>query len=628
MLGLPVLAQAQSGANVLVVCNANSPDSLDVALLYAGARGVPAGQVLKLPLRFESLPPGGGLGSDPAEALAEGEWPDEVSRADYEVQIERPIARWIARHGAYDRILYIVLVRGIPLRVTGSGGRSGTVASVDSELALLYRRLSGAGVELPGPTQNPYFLADRALAEARPFTHESHDIYLVTRLDGFSSADARALIERAQQPADAGVFGLDLKGEPDPANRWLTVAAERLRAEGLTERVLLEDTKAPLRDREDLLGYFSWGSNDRAITARDLGLRFRHGAIAGSFVSTDGRTFREPPPEWAFGTWPRPSTLFAGSPDSLAGDFIRAGVTGVAAHVAEPFLDAVVRPQVLFPAYVRGFTLAEAFYLAMPFLSWQTIVVGDPLCRIARHEGPADAELDPPTNPLTELPRYFAVRRLKALREQHRPARSGAQEDQPGTAAVDAAAALALVARAEARLARDDEIGARQALEEAIDRAPRLAVAHLVLASVRDRSGDSEGAFEGYRTVVALEPGNLVALNNLAYALATAKGRPAEARPLAERAYALSQGNPVMADTLAWVVYLQGDLPLAARLMHEAVTGAPAHPEIRFHAAVIARERGELTDARRHLARALQLEPGLSSREDVKRLEALLSPTR
>ena len=34
----------------------------------------------------------------------------------------------------------------------------------------------------------------------------------------------------------------------------------------------------------------------------------------------------------------------------------------------------------LFPAYLAGFNLIESFYLAIPHLSWQTIVVGDPLC--------------------------------------------------------------------------------------------------------------------------------------------------------------------------------------------------------------------------------------------------------
>jgi len=68
----------------------------------------------------------------------------------------------------------------------------------------------------------------------------------------------------------------------------------------------------------------------------------------------------------------------------VAGDLIREGVTGISAHVAEPYLDATVRPEVLFPAYVQGLNLAESFYLGIPFLSWQTVVVGDPLGNAVR----------------------------------------------------------------------------------------------------------------------------------------------------------------------------------------------------------------------------------------------------
>ena len=43
----------------------------------------------------------------------------------------------------------------------------------------------------------------------------------------------------------------------------------------------------------------------------------------------------------------------AGSAHALVGDLIRDGVTGVAGHVAEPYLQSVVRPDLLFAAYVR-----------------------------------------------------------------------------------------------------------------------------------------------------------------------------------------------------------------------------------------------------------------------------------
>ena len=165
---------------------------------------------------------------------------------------------------------------------------------------------------------------------------------------------------------------LDQRGSitPEAGNQWLERAAEQLRGLGLGERVTLDTSSTVVRDQANLLGYFSWGSNDPAMTSRQNGLAFAPGAIAASFVSTDGRTFKEPPAQWTLGRWDVPSSFFGGSPQSLIGDLIRDGVTGVAGHVAEPYLDATIRPDVLFPAYVSGFNLAEAYYLAMPSLSW------------------------------------------------------------------------------------------------------------------------------------------------------------------------------------------------------------------------------------------------------------------
>ena len=36
------------------------------------------------------------------------------------------------------------------------------------------------------------------------------------------------------------------------------------------------------------------------------------------------------------------------------------------------------------PAYYQGRNLAESYYLAIRGLSWQNIVVGDPLCAIGK----------------------------------------------------------------------------------------------------------------------------------------------------------------------------------------------------------------------------------------------------
>src|SRR4030095_4752746 len=93
------------------------------------------------------------------------------------------------------------------------------------------------------------------------------------------------------------------------------------------------------------------------------------------------------------------------------------GLGGGAASGAEPYLNATIRPQVLFPAYLSGFNLAESFYLAMPYVSWQTVVIGDPLCAPFRKTAVATDEIDGGIDPATELPKLFSARRAEQLSE-------------------------------------------------------------------------------------------------------------------------------------------------------------------------------------------------------------------
>ncbi len=175
-------------------------------------------------------------------------------------------------------------------------------------------------------------------------------------------------------PATAGSIVLDEKATfiDRGGDLWLEQTADRLRTSGAGDRVRLEDTRAVATTPGPVMGYYSWGSNDPANHLRHFGLAFAPGAIGGMFVSTDGRTFVEPPADWTPSP-PSGGPQWKGSSQSLAGDLIRDGITGLSAHVSEPFLDATIRPQILFPAYLAGFNLAESFYLAMPFLSWQTV---------------------------------------------------------------------------------------------------------------------------------------------------------------------------------------------------------------------------------------------------------------
>jgi uncharacterized protein (TIGR03790 family) len=587
-------AAAQTGRNVLLIDNRQSEASVKIADHYAKVREVPPDQRVTIDVPVS----------------------DEINARDFAGRIERPIAGWFQRTSGQDRILYIVLTKGVPLRVTGTTGLQGTVASVDSELTLMYRKLAGRAAPPAGRIDNPYFLGGNPIANAKTFSHQQHDIFLVTRLDGYTVEDVMALIDRAKAPTAQGRFILDMKSAfTDKGNVWLQAAADRLTQMGHGSQVLLDTGGAVVTGQKDVIGYYSWGSNDPAVHQRNFNLTFLPGAIGAMFVSTDGRTFTAPPENWNISTWDKKDTFHAGSPQSLAGDLIHAGITGVAGHVAEPYLDATIRPEILFPAYASGFNLAESFYLAMPYLSWQTVVVGDPLCTpFPRTWAPPQLSLDPPLDTQTELPPFFLARRMQATSEQ---STTNLKPD-----------AVKAAMRGEVRLARGDKPGAREAFEQATTIDPQFNGAHLAVASLYEETAEYDKAVAHYRRMVANVPNDIIGLNNLAFALAARIGKPAEALSFAERAYELSQGSPAVADTYAWVLHLVGDNQQALRYAQDAVAGAPTSSELRVHYATILLAIGENERAEKELAKAIELYGGLKSRADVQELQKKLEAAR
>jgi uncharacterized protein (TIGR03790 family) len=574
-------ARAQSGSNVLVVASDTVPGSLEIAERYAAARAVPKDQLLRL-----------------KTSAAE-----RIPRAEFERDIQAPIVKWLAANSRQDRILYIVLTRGIPLRIAGTGGRNGTVASVDSELALLYRRMTGATALPTGPISNPYFAGTAGIETLKPFSHAAHDIYLVTRLDGFSVEDALALIDRGLSPAKDGRILLDgMPASRDVRGEWFETAAARLRTAGLGDRVVHETTSRALQNQTGVLGYYSWGSNDPSITMRTPGLAFVPGALAAMFLSTDARTFTQPPAGWAPGR-PSGSRAFAGSSQSLIADLVRSGATGIAGQVAEPYLDGAIRPDILFPSYMAGFNLAEAFYSAMPSVSWQTVVVGDPLCAPFRTTAVAAGDIDPPIDPDTELPALFSARRLAALGVRGSPA------------------VLKLLLQAETRLARSDSAGAVESLTKAVSLDETFAPAWRLLASAYEGREQYPEADAVYRRLLTLNRNDAFALNNLAYSLAVRGHQPEEALPLATRAAALAPRIATFSDTLGWIHHLLGNDQEALRLIEPASRVLTRNAEVQFHVAAIYASSGRLDDAAKALQSASKLDPSMETRADFREVQ-------
>lgn len=346
---------AQGPANVLVVINDNSSLSRDIGEYYARRRQVPMSNICRLRTTTN----------------------ENIPREDYNREIAGPVAQYLRRNRLTESILYIVITQGVPLRIPTITGKDMGVdgAAVDSELALLYSDMhSGMPHPIAGSVPNPFFGKKDA-----KFTHPQFPIYLVTRLAAYDFDGVKGMIDRALQASNRGKFVIDMRDSGDEAgNDWLRDAALLLPK----ERTVVDQSGQVLYNQTDVIGFASWGSNDNHRHERFLGFHWLPGAIMTEYVSTNARTFRRPPDNWNIGTWGDQNTWFDGSPQTMTADYILEGATGASGNVDEPYLVMNPRPDLLLPAYYHGRNLAESYYLSMRGLSWQEIVVGDPLCSL------------------------------------------------------------------------------------------------------------------------------------------------------------------------------------------------------------------------------------------------------
>jgi uncharacterized protein (TIGR03790 family) len=145
-------------------------------------------------------------------------------------------------------------------------------------------------------------------------------------------------------------------------NADMRKAHELLVKRGIPDELDLQETFAG--ERTNLLGYFSWGSNDaKYSSAAYQTLFFAPGSIGDSAVSTSARTF-----------------LPTKGGQSLLVDLIAHGLTCGKGYVDEPLLQANASPTMALDRYTSGFTMAESFYAASRFVGWEDIVIGDPFC--------------------------------------------------------------------------------------------------------------------------------------------------------------------------------------------------------------------------------------------------------
>lgn len=412
-------AAALEPAQVLVVYNHYDPDSLAVRDHYRRLRP-------------------GALDFDLADKRLIGH--PTIAYGQFRDLIRQPMRKFfLANPGLAERIICLAIAKGLPHRIDdirhpGCGDDAEamrrqwlergdfTAASVDSELTLLWQdleRREGGGrfdCKADGFIVNPYRESSRPIAEfsraaimqPKIFSDVAEvgdpprvwqagwmaasapveaqrltpgDIYLVARLDGPTLADALAALDRAQNlvvdPAEVAIV-LDGNEARDLDKGDYERAAARLREAGW--EATLDKTSEfilPGRLARPLIAYASYGLNDDARgrpASPDYirGFRFAPGAIFNTLESFNGRDFG--------GLGDRP-----GREQTQLADFIRAGGTFGIGNVWEPFTFSAAGNEPLLDGFLnRGMTFVESAYRSLLALSWQQIVVGDPLATLRR----------------------------------------------------------------------------------------------------------------------------------------------------------------------------------------------------------------------------------------------------
>ncbi|HLP15348.1 MAG TPA: TIGR03790 family protein [Bacteroidota bacterium] len=334
----------QTYNDVVVIINSNSPVSEEIGTYFAAQRNIPAENIIRI-----SVPV--------TEEITDTQF------ADLRTKLEGVLTS----RGLASRINYLVTTKGMPLKINRTDPNAN--ASVESELTLILGKYA-ANIGKFSRIRSPYF------GIHGDFSHAAYDIFLVTRLDGYTSADIHGLIDRAAAIPSEIQSDAKFVLDQDPAwdtttpqlNANLVNASALLMQKHLT--VVLNTTPTYLTHQTGVIGYMGWGCHDhQAAAMTDHGKQdntYLPGAIGETYVPTSGRSFTQP---MVYG-------------QSAIADMIAEGITGVKGYVYEPYAGAMSDARELFSMYADGYTLAESFYSASPYLSWMDVVVGDPKCRI------------------------------------------------------------------------------------------------------------------------------------------------------------------------------------------------------------------------------------------------------
>jgi uncharacterized protein (TIGR03790 family) len=338
--------------DVAVIVNTNSSASQTIGSYFKSHRGIPDRNIIAVSCSTA----------------------EEIDSTEFNL-LRSQVESYLQANNLVDVINYLVTTKGLPLKINrgDTWSSNSPSASVESELMCILGSYAG-NIGGNGRNYSPYY------GKTANFSRASQGIYLVTRLDAYTTDEVLGLIDRSGPATPISSNSRYILDE-DPVwdtsapylNDYLSAARSILAGRG--KAVELNSDSVYVTSREGVVGYVSWGSNDHyADDYTTHGVpsnSWANGAIVETYVSTSGRSFENPP---SYG-------------QSLIADLIEEGVSGAKGYVYEPYSSAMANASVLFERYTSGYNLAESYFMASRYLSWMDVVVGDPKTTIMEVQG-------------------------------------------------------------------------------------------------------------------------------------------------------------------------------------------------------------------------------------------------
>ena len=355
-------------SSVAVLYNSDMPESKELAEFYAEKRKIPLENLvgLKLPIK------------------------GKMSRIEYNTLLQNPLRKHFndknwwklsdigqgIKVATQNKIKVMVCVYGVPYGVdqdpnlklpdgqTPNAITRLNCAAVDSELAILSIH------DLPTylPIRNKYFKKDTMFSDLGDFT-----MMLVGRIDAPSIATCKRMINDAIEIEKTGLWGmayLDLafKGNNYKlGDDWIRTIEKKNWQLGIPTTIdTNRDTYLSNYPMRDVAIYFGWYTGNVNGPFRNSKFKFKKGAIAVHLHSFSASEIRKPNRKWV-------------------GPLLERGAAATVGNVYEPYITGSHHFDILHDRLIQGYTLVESAYMAIPQLSWQNVVVGDPLYQPYKH---------------------------------------------------------------------------------------------------------------------------------------------------------------------------------------------------------------------------------------------------